>query len=159
MKTSRPRHARKEVRQLAQWLEDNGWVFEDFDANGHTIWRYTTGATITLPETPSGHSWLARTRADAHKAMGHKPPKYKGGKSTDAASMQRMLRRRQREAAAAREWRSLRSQLAEVDEAIRNLRLTLRQQNSLTLRRRLDVLLAQHNDLVRSIWTNASEHP
>ena len=37
---TRPRHASKEVRQLAEWLDDHGWVFTDVDSKGHTIWSW-----------------------------------------------------------------------------------------------------------------------
>ena len=70
--TTRPRHARKEVRELADWLDDHGFVFDDVDNAGHTIWRWpATGATLKLPETPKGDRWKQVTRADALKIMGH----------------------------------------------------------------------------------------
>lgn len=68
---TRPRHASKEVRQLAEWLDDHGWTFTDVDSKGHTIWRWPrTGQTIKLPETPRGTLWLKNTRIAALKVMG-----------------------------------------------------------------------------------------
>jgi hypothetical protein len=86
-----PRHSRKEVRQLAQWLVDElGAVHDDFDTNGHAIYRFPNGNTIKLPETPKGHTWLARTRAEAMKAAGHKVT----GKYDAAAARKRDADRR-----------------------------------------------------------------
>jgi hypothetical protein len=71
MTTTRPRHAQKEVRQLADWLDDHGWKYTDVDSKGHSIWTWPpTGQTITLPETPRGTHWLKNTRITALKAMG-----------------------------------------------------------------------------------------
>jgi hypothetical protein len=68
---TRPRHANKEVRQLAEWLDDHGWVFTDVDTKGHTIWTWPrNGQVIKLPETPRGTLWLKNTRITALKAMG-----------------------------------------------------------------------------------------
>ena len=68
---TRPRHSTKEVRQLADWLDDNGWRFTDVDCKGHSIWTWPpTGKTITLPETPRGTLWVKNARVTALKAMG-----------------------------------------------------------------------------------------
>lgn len=96
--TSRPRHSRKEVRQLADWLTTElGAVLDDFDTNGHAIYRFPNGKTIKLPETPKGHSWVSRTRADALKAAGHQVT----GKYDAAAARQREATRRNLARAAA----------------------------------------------------------
>lgn len=71
MTSTRPRHSQKEVRQLADWLDDHGWKYTDVDSKGHSIWTWpATGQTITLPETPRGTLWLRNTRVEALKAMG-----------------------------------------------------------------------------------------
>lgn len=76
--STRPRHARKEVRELADWLDDHGFVFDDVDNAGHSIWRWpATGQTVKLPETPKGDRWKHITRSEALKIMGHKPTKYR----------------------------------------------------------------------------------
>lgn len=68
---TRPRHAHKEVRQLADWLDDHGWQYAGDDSKGHTQWTWpTTGQTISLPETPRGTLWLRNTRVTALKIMG-----------------------------------------------------------------------------------------
>lgn len=68
---ARPRHARKEVREIADWLDDEGWSYVDDDQDGHTIWCWpATGETLKLPETPNGGGWKQRTRAEARKVMG-----------------------------------------------------------------------------------------
>lgn len=71
MPTAYPRMAHKEVRQVAEWLEDHGWQYDTDDAKGHTIWRWPrTGQTIKLPSTPSGQYWVRAVRTDACKIMG-----------------------------------------------------------------------------------------
>lgn len=92
----RPRHARKEVRQFADWLDDNGWQYDGDDTKGHTIWSWPkTGDIIKLPETPNGHAWVARTRANALAVMGHND-----GKRDAAAARERQAKRRDAERAA-----------------------------------------------------------
>jgi len=92
----RPRHARKEVRQVADWLDDNGWKYDSDDNSGHTIWRWpATGQTIKLPETPRGHGWVSRTRASALAIMGAQVT----GKRDPAAARQREADRRAAERA------------------------------------------------------------
>ncbi len=68
----RPRHARKEIRDFADWLAEQGWVFETTDASGHTIWSHpATGARYKLPETPT-HFNVRRARRDVLKLMGQR---------------------------------------------------------------------------------------
>lgn len=79
MKATRPRHSNKEVRQLADWLDDHGWRYIGEDSKGHTLWTWPkNGAQIKLPETPRGTLWLKNTRVAALKAMGqHESTKRK----------------------------------------------------------------------------------
>jgi hypothetical protein len=94
----RPRHARKEVRQFADWLDDNGWQYNGDDTKGHTLWRWPpTGDILKLPETPNGHGWVARTRSNALAAMGHNA----GNKRDATAARERQARRRDAERAQA----------------------------------------------------------
>lgn len=68
----RPRHARKEIRDFADWMESRGWRFESVDSSGHTIWSHPkVSGTYKLPETP--HSFhVRRQRAQVLRAEGVK---------------------------------------------------------------------------------------
>lgn len=65
-----PRHAHKEVRQVADWLKSVGFVFTGTDAKGHTIYAWGTGETIKLPSSPRGHVWVDNARKDAARIAG-----------------------------------------------------------------------------------------
>lgn len=126
--TSRPRHSRKEVRQLADWLTTElGAVLDDFDTNGHAIYRFPNGKTIKLPETPKGHSWVSRTRADALKAAGHQVT----GKYDAAAARQREATRRNiARAAAQRAVEQRAAHLARQDQTEAERRRLMREEDN-----------------------------
>lgn len=66
-----PRFSRKEVRQFADELVANGFACEGQNARGH--WLFTHPASteqLELPETPGGHSWKMRKRAQADRMRG-----------------------------------------------------------------------------------------
>src|SRR5690606_13981112 len=84
---TRPRHARKEIRDFADWLDDHGWRFEDFDSDGHSLWSYPgVSERFKLPETPKRFH-VQTNRARVLRLMGHdvkgkrKPKDYSAPKA------------------------------------------------------------------------------
>lgn len=66
-----PRYARKEVRQMADWLKANGFRFLDLDASDHAIFIWpASGETVKLPGTPRNAAWVDNTRKLAARIAG-----------------------------------------------------------------------------------------
>lgn len=121
--STRPRHARKEIREFADWMADRGWRFESHDHAGHTIWAFAkTGATYKLPETPRRFG-VAMQRRTVMRLEGAQPE----GKRRAARAKQHAEEcRRRREqvdrdiaerAAARATRRRLAAEVAELEEA------------------------------------------
>lgn len=65
-----PRHAHKEVRQVADWLKSIGFAFDRI-ANEHPVYVWpSTGQTVTLPGTPRNHVWVDNVRKEAAAIAG-----------------------------------------------------------------------------------------
>ena len=103
--TAHPRHARKEVRQLAEWLRRHGYELDSFDSERHATYRHPNGHHVTLPETPRGTTWYENIQKDARNALGIAANKRDPAAIRSRAKLDRQLRaaaaqrRRQRLAA------------------------------------------------------------
>lgn len=71
MGSDEPRHAHKEVRELAAWLRGRGWEFDSVDAKGHPAYSWQ-GHRVSLPTSPRGNRWKNDIRRQALAAMGEK---------------------------------------------------------------------------------------
>lgn len=66
-----PRYARKEVRQMADWLKANGFRFLGLDASDHAIFIWpASGETVKLPGTPRNAAWVDNVRKQAARIAG-----------------------------------------------------------------------------------------
>lgn len=112
MNNQRPRHSRKEIRDFADRMVAAGWVFHDFDTNGHAEYRHPpTGARYTLPETPH-YFPIARNWTKVQRLMGATPDRGRTSLTTERRRTQDAL---QRERAEQERQRALRPIVAAID--------------------------------------------
>lgn len=121
----RPRHSNKEIRQFANWLVDQGWIFDSLNSEGKAIYYYPKkGTKMLLPETPSArYGMITMLRRQAYKLMGIKEPgKSKQRKGT--TDQARMVRARRDEVRLRRDLGKLDQAERDLHEAITNLLFT-----------------------------------
>lgn len=71
MTNTLPRFPMKEVREHADWLIGNGWQYDGLDSRSHFVFYWpVTGATHTIPGTPSTRFWRQSARTQAARIMG-----------------------------------------------------------------------------------------
>jgi hypothetical protein len=72
-----------EIRAIVDWAEQLGWTIDPKQrSSGHYLMRHTSGATVTIPNTPSDYRALDNIRAQIRRSsdaedQSHRSPKYR----------------------------------------------------------------------------------
>ncbi|MFE0101219.1 hypothetical protein [Streptomyces sp. NPDC059009] len=66
---------RADVRALIDWATAHGWTNLGMSGSGHYRLRYTSGVTLTVPNTPSDSRSMPNTWADLARLTGQRPYK------------------------------------------------------------------------------------
>lgn len=63
------RRMNREVRELIEWAEQNGWHVERLTGKSHVFMRHENGSTCTFASTPSKYRSLKNARANLEREM------------------------------------------------------------------------------------------
>lgn len=111
-----PRHAHKEIRDLADRLKTAGFAWAGVDTAGHSIYTHPNGQRVVLPETPRT---FTGARAIVDKAIADATGQPLTGKRDPHAARDRQVKTRQAQKDAHRAYLARRDDHVGQQEAAR----------------------------------------